>query len=161
MTTPTPTGNDQAQTGGIVLELERLRSDLAEVRSDLAETRERLAATERRYAYSQSELAVARQDYSEFGEKVRDTAIRYAARHGWCETVDQALVEIGLEPRTRQYRVTVTVTGEITRDIEATDSADAERLALDAVCLESGETYSLHSEDFRITEVDTDAEEAD
>lgn len=46
---------------------------------------------------------------SEFKEKVRAVARRYAENYGWCDKVDAALKEIGIEPiePKRRYRIEI------------------------------------------------------
>lgn len=49
---------------------------------------------------------------SEFKEKVRAVAKRYAESYGWCDKVDAALKEIGIEPiePKRRYRIEIDLT---------------------------------------------------
>lgn len=49
---------------------------------------------------------------SEFKEKVRAVAKRYAENYGWCEEVDKALKEMGIEPiePKRRYSIEIDLT---------------------------------------------------
>jgi hypothetical protein len=104
------------------------------------------------------ELRALRQRFEEFQTEVRDTAIRYAQAHNWCEVVDRALKEMGLEARTEQYEVTITVTGTIRTTVEATHEDDAAAQALQDVGIHKGAVHTLHQEQFTVTEVEVDVD---
>ncbi len=95
------------------------------------------------------------QEYEDFKVKVREVAIRYAERYEWCEVVSTALVEMGLGPLEQEYTVIVTVTGEIERTVEAGSEEEAVRKATEEVDLSIGSFWTLHDEEFRVTDIET------
>lgn len=92
-----------------------------------------IEAAQRDRDRAQAEHGRLNAEYQQFRDTVRDKAIEYATRHGWCRVVDEALEEMGLPPRTRDFtvQVTVTATQTVSVTVEATDE-EAARNAVDS-----------------------------
>lgn len=54
---------------------------------------------------------------AEFKKQVAEVARRYAVEHDWCDTVEQALKELGIEPEKRRARFTLTLELNMTADL--------------------------------------------
>jgi hypothetical protein len=98
----------------------------------------------------QAELDQLRRRFEEFKQTVRSTAINYAERHDWCEVVDNALEEMGLQGRNTEWTLVLTVTGTIRTTVSAATETDAIDKAREEVGLREGDSYSLHCEEFTV-----------
>lgn len=103
--------------------------------------------------------AVARANtaHEDWKEMATRAAHHYADQHDLCEAFDDFMVSIGLEPRTREYEVTVRVSFDVKVTVEATRAEDAE----DAVdwweVREEARRYLQHNDidnDCEITDVE-------
>lgn len=108
---------------GAIYTVESLKAELAEVREALiARTVERddlladklTCATTIQSLRANVNEAVDKRRAAEnglaaFKKQVTETASRYAAEHGWCEVVDEALDELGLERASSTYTGTLVI----------------------------------------------------
>mgnify|MGYP001550756403 CR=1 FL=1 len=71
-------------------------------------------------------------EHEQFRTQVREKAIEVAANEGWCDSgLNEALEELGLEPKTRTFDVEVQVTASqmVTIEVEAADEDEAREIA--------------------------------
>jgi len=99
-------------------------------------TKERPLTEKVEYAEETAQLAEGRasranQELRNFKEQVRSRMIAEAEERGWCDEFDDILVEFGLDPRNREYDVTVTRTLVWRRTVSAASDEAAEELAAD------------------------------
>lgn len=88
-----------------------------------------LADLQRSLEEHKASLALSEQRFQHFQESVREMAIEKAKKLKWCdEGLNEALRELGLEPKTRKYRVEIRVFAfqdiEIEVDAENMEEAD-------------------------------------
>lgn len=70
--------------------------------------------------------------FDTFRTNVRDMAIEKAGELNWCDPgLNEALIELGLEPKTRRFDVQFTVSQTVTVTVEAADEYTARREAED------------------------------
>jgi hypothetical protein len=75
----------------------------------------------------------AERELAEFKERVRERMIEEAERRDWCSEFDAILAEFGLRGRTRNWDVTLTITGSVTMTLLARDEDHAQQLAENAL----------------------------
>lgn len=91
-----------------------------------------VAATRSALAEAERSLRVVEQEFENFKETVQRVGLDYATRHGWCETYDRMLEEIGLPGRERTYSVEVRAAMAFTVNVEATSEDAARELVNEA-----------------------------
>lgn len=81
-------------------------------------------------------------EFDKFKRKVVDVAQDYAEREGWCDAVDEALTEIGLEHLLKSTKRKVTLTVEVEVDAEERGFSDDDyrQLAEDTALVSSWNT---------------------
>lgn len=138
---------DEAQA--YVDEAQRLRDRLAEALDALRTTRDQVAQLghlqERSARVDRliEDLGRERAAFAAFKDQVRELAIDKAAELGWCTPgLNDALRELGLDPKVTRWDVAVDVT--LTGTVTVTVEADTEDDALDQV--NGWSHYSLASE---------------
>jgi hypothetical protein len=155
----TQEGEDRtAQLDG---ELRTANTRLSDTRHILGRTQLDLDATAGRLREAERRGRELGEEFDTFKTRVRDTAIRLAQRHGWCRTVDDALVEMGLEPRERDWRVTLTVEGRITVTAAATSEQAAINAALSEAGIAEGEMIRVGDHDLEIDDITAEAADDD
>lgn len=92
-------------------------------------------------------------ELAQFKVRVREVAVKYGERYDMCEALDKALVELGLEPRSREYTIALTVTGNVRIEVEATSSAAALAAAPDQCGIQLWNYYAVNDLDFYVTDV--------
>jgi hypothetical protein len=93
-------------------------------------------------------------ELAQFKARVREVALAYGVRHNMCEALDEALVELGLEPRLREYTVQLRITGHVRVQVEATSEDTALAAARDHAGIDLETYYSLNCEDFFVLAVE-------
>jgi hypothetical protein len=82
-------------------------------------------------------------ELADFKQRVRARMIQEAEDRDWCEDFDRILDEFGLEPRTRNWRVTFEVTGTVEVTLLAKNAEHAEELAGNGLGLDETDTYEI------------------
>jgi hypothetical protein len=158
--TDTSTTDTSTTDGPPLSEEQRLGMRVVRLETELRQTQRTLAARDGELARAEQlavEMRLARDEASgalaAFKEQVREVAIRLAEKHDWCPVVDDALISMGLQPRSRDYQVEVTVTGTFRVTVNATDEDNAVDTALDEFGLRNGNTVRVNGRSVRLTEV--------
>jgi len=110
-------------------------------------------------------LDLARAELEGFKADVHRVASSYSVRHGWCDTVSDALNELGLSGVTKDYDVMVYVEGAVTVTVDAASEGAAMNAAQARFGLGVGDVRELRADDgyadLEITDVRYSAEESD
>jgi len=95
---------------GRVRDLTGDRDRLQNATDAVTEEREELL---RRFNVSSRAAARAQSELAAFKEQVVEVADQYADEHGWCNVIDKALEELGLERAPKEYRAKLTITLDV------------------------------------------------
>jgi hypothetical protein len=84
-------------------------------------------------------------ELADFKQRVRARMIQEAEDRDWCEDFDRILAEFGLEPRTRNWRVTFEIIGTVEVTLLAKNADHASELAGHGLGIEETDTYEIGS----------------
>ncbi len=101
------------------------------LRAETETMREQATDLRRQVREAGTRATAADVELDRFKRKAREVAIEKAEEHDWCSVIDEILSDMGLEPRTRTYEVSVDVTFSMRIDVEASSEDQARDLVND------------------------------
>lgn len=137
---------EEDQLPPVPAELATAQAQLRQLGTELTDAQQELTRARAEHRHAVSELA-------DFKIRVRQTALRYGERHNMCEVLDDALVELDLPPRTREYTVHIRITGYLIRTVQGSDEDAAAQTALAEADIREDGTYPLNGQQFQIHSV--------
>ncbi len=92
---------------------------------------------ESRYEDALTAIRSADRRLAEFKEKVVEVASGYAQEHGWCDVIDDALRELGLERKAKKYSGTLTIVVSFEAELEPGKETPSRQWVRDSVSVDT------------------------
>lgn len=132
MTTTEPTRDNHEREATLEEQMTQLREDLVTITQRERQGVTRTIELEGRVAQLTRTMEQEKNNFEAWKRRATEIAHEFADRHNLCSVFDDVMEEIGLEPRTREWDVNISVTLTVRTRVTARNAEEARENEIDA-----------------------------